>query len=685
MRYSHKYVLCVFIVWLLALGHLQAWQRGKAPAINPADSALGLTAMNIFAFPNINKVRFYSNPKQKEKIRALSKQQNWQELYPVLRAYVGKFGIENFYKETYYLWRLAKLTELYGSLEEAKLLYKLVLKHHRADIDLRAVELGYDSLDRLTGNLFVPLEYYYELVEYRQEVDTLRPPRGVVLDMGPAINAKAADYGPTLSANDRTLIFTSKRNYKGNAIDRRVNEDIFISQLDQDDFWSTARSLDQINSLYNEGSACLSKDGKTLYFARCQSPDSYGNCDIFMAQLQQDSTWGNVRNLGPQVNSRGWDSHPTLTHSEDTLYFASDRNGGFGLSDIWFSYKTKNGWAPAQNAGPIVNTRNNEVSPFYHPVYHVLYLSSNGHLLNFGEFDLFKCYRLSNNTWSEPKNIGPLVNGAGSEFYFTIDSKSRNIYYARSVENKMDLLDLYSFPLPMEAQPLATTKLRGSLTDTLTGEPFQGIVSIIDLDNGIEVAPQYLRPDGSYEFDLINNNKYLLIIQGSEFFRIEEVFTLKGDTVIEKRAEPLASRIKFESIAFELGESALRPEMLDDLDKIVSFLLDNPDFRLRIAGHTDSNGDPEFNLELSEQRAQAIRDYIVIFNPVEPWRVQAKGFGSQEPIVEEKTEEDRRLNRRVEFEIYRPTPEQLKKEETEGYQVANPEWDRAQKKKNNRP
>jgi hypothetical protein len=490
----------------------------------------------VLYFKNVNKVRYFYDKRTMDVINELTKKQEWAKLYPILKKYVSFFGIENFYKDTYLIWRLAKLTETFGNMEEARVWYRLVLKHHRADIDIRQVELYYDSLNK---DYFVPIDYYYELVDFRKEVDTLVPPRGVRLNMGTAINSQRSDYGPTLSYDKQTLIFTSQRNSKRRGLYDHQNEDLFYSRWENGK-WTQAKPLKGLNSQYNEGSACLSKDGKTIYFARCEAPDGYGNCDIYMAELQADSTWGNVRNLGYNVNSIAWDSHPSLSHSEDTLYFASDRMGGFGLADLYFTYKDKKGeWAPAQNMGPNINTRNNEVSPFFHPIYNILYYSSNGLLLNFGEFDIYKTYLVKGN-WTEPKNIGPLINGPGTEFYFTIDADSRTMYYARAAENNMDKLDLFSFPLPMEAHPLATTKLKGSLTDSLTGNPFRGIVSIIDLDNGIEVSPQFLREDGSFEFDLINNNNYLMVIQGDDFFRIEQMFFLDKDTVLSKITEPLA-------------------------------------------------------------------------------------------------------------------------------------------------
>lgn len=641
------FVLCLVLTSSISKGQLAAFQF-------EADSLMPKVILNNFQFRNVNKVNDYYNADRLKKIYELEKAGDWKELYPILKNYVKQFGIQNFYKDTRMIWRLAKLTELYGDPDEAKSLYRLVLRHHHHDIDIKEIELYYDTLNEQEAAQYVPLDYYYELVEYRKLIDTLRPPRGILLNMGQNINSAKADYGPTLNINNNILLFTSKRNSDELSLRRKENEDLFYSRKDDYGTWDKAKPLDALNSMYNEGSAVLTRDGKTLYFGRCDCVDCYGDCDLFVATLRPDSTWGNVKNLGTNVNSLSWDSHPSLSHTEDTLFFASDRLGGFGLSDIYFTYKQKDGtWARAQNAGPVINTRNNDVSPFYHPIYDVLYFSSNGQLYNFGEFDIYKS-RNVNGSWSEPFNIGPLVNAAGSEFYFTIDSKSELLFYARSITRDLTKQDLYSFPLPMEAQPLANTLLYGSLTDSLTGAPFKGIVSIIDLDEGIEVAPKFLRPDGSFEFNLIDKRNYLLVIQGDDFFRIEDVFFLDGPTELRKVTEPLASRVKFASIEFDNGKAELKTEMYADLNKVVNFMYDNPEFKLRISGHTDSYGSDEFNLQLSKDRAKNIRDYIVVFAGVWPDRVEYEGYGSSRPIMAGESEEAKALNRRVEFEIYRP-------------------------------
>lgn len=607
---------------------------------------------DLFSFPNVNKFPYYYNEREIKKIRSYNDKQDWEKLLPVLQEYVSQFGIANFYRTTYWLWRLAKLTENFGSEDEARLLYSLALKHYRNNIDVNAIELHYDSLTANLKQYYVPLDYYYELVEYRKQVDTLRPPRGVLLNMGRWINSEYADYGPTINQTDDLIIFTTRRDIDKNPLNPVAVENLYFSKK-YGEAWESAEPLTGINTVLDEGSACLSKDGRSLFFARLEAPDGFGSTDLYVATIQEDSTWSQAVNLGINVNSGGWDSHPSLTHSEDTLYFASDRIGGFGLSDIYFAVKDESGeWQEAKNAGPIINTRQNELSPFYHHRDEVLYFSSNNELLNFGEYDIYKTFQQSDN-WVEPKNIGPLVNGPGSEFYFTIDSKSENLYYARSAENNLSNLDLYSFPVPMAAQPSANTKLTGQVKNETTGLPLQGIVSIIDLDNGIEVAPKYLRPDGTFEFDLINNNNYLIIVQGDSFFRISEMFQLSDDMNLDASIRPLSTKIKFESIAFGNGESKLMVDMYDDLDKIVDFLLDNPEFKLTISGHTDRDGREEFNLQLSQQRADAILEYMVYFGGVDENRITARGYGSSQPILMEQSEEAKKLNRRVEFELFR--------------------------------
>jgi outer membrane protein OmpA-like peptidoglycan-associated protein len=649
------YFFIGFAAFCLLFPTAASAQKGKSKfrkggTIELNDSLTSYGQSDIFNFPNLHKTRYFRDEKKLHLIRQLSAAGDQSQRYRELKDYVHNFGIENFFRDTRLLLDLAQLSQKSGPPGEAVLLYKLILKHYPRGANITNVRNEFDSLTKNQKDLYVPLAQYYELAAYRKEIDTLRPPHGVLLNMGYGVNSEKEDYGPTIGNVDNVLLFTSKRNSIIETHRKTVNEDLFFT-IRNDSVWGYSEDFKTINTRYNEGSACLSKDGKFLYFARCNSPESLGNCDIFVAELKADSTWGNVKNLGEMINSVSWDSQPSLSHSGDTLFFASDRIGGFGHSDIYYSVKDKNGkWQKAVNIGPIVNTGGFEVSPFFHHRFNVLYFSSNGQPLNFGDFDIYKSYRFKGN-WNEPKNIGPLVNGSGSEYYFTIDSQSNTLYYARTSDNGD--LDLHSFPVPMEAQPEAVVNLKGSLINSENKKPMRGIVSIIDLDKGVEVAPKFLREDGSFDFQLINKRNYLLIIQGDDFFRIEEIFFLDGDREFNLETEPIETKIAFKSLEFENGKADILPSMHTDLDKLANFLIDHPKVKLNISGHTDSNGKEEVNLLLSQQRADAIKAYLIYKFNIEASRIEANGYGSSKPIVDEKTEEDRRLNRRVEFDITR--------------------------------
>ena len=603
-------------------------------------------------FVYTNRYPFYEDKKALRAIGKAERRKQYHQARLLLEDYVAHFGPTNFARNTGMLWRMGQLLERDSQQIKAKAYYRLALKHHRTDIT--KVQLYYDSLDQKNEQLYVPMKVYYDLVEYRKNINTFHPPKGVYTSMGDAINSKTPDYGPALSGNDSVLLFSSKRKRRG--LLNTVDEDLYTSHKEGIS-WTDAEPLPKpINSAYNEGSACLSKDGRTIFFARCECPGCHGNCDLYTATRGKDGKWGAPKSMGLLVNSPAWDSQPTLSQGEDTLYFASDRLGGFGLSDIYLTRKLKNGqWSTAENVGPVINTRENEVSPFYHPLYHVLYFSSRGQLLNFGDFDIYKTYRVGGR-WQEPKNIGPLVNGKGSEYYFTIDSQSKNLYYARSEATDLNNLDLYSFPLPMEAQPLATTKVEGTLVDSVSHNPLRGVVSVIDTDNGIEVASKYLRADGSFDFELIEGSHYALLIQSDNFFSVEKQFALTGDTTMTLFTNSINYKLPliFKNIEFEAGKSNILPAMQPTLDRIAVFMVDHPTFRLSIAGHTDTSGDPDVNEKLSQDRAEAIRRYVETKGKFGNTRIESFGYGSTRPLKDELTTADAQVNRRVEFRLLKP-------------------------------
>lgn len=628
-------------------------------------------------FPDLYKNNRYYNKKELNQIETLSEEKRIEELIPLLENYVRHFRIINFSEDTDLLWKLAQLYEMSNMIKKAKSTYRLVLKHHRKDKILEIqqyfrISEHYDDLTELERHYYVPLDYYYELLEFRQAIDTLTPPKSILLNMGSEINQRGIpDYAPSINYNDKLMIFTKRTlDTRSVGVQKSFNENLYYSQR-VDNLWETAKPFPKpIKSMCNEGSAALTEDGSTIFFTRCivpeysyDCPDCTGDCDIYTSTMDQtDSVWSQPENLGTNINSITWESQPSLSPSEDTLYFVSDRNDGFGMTDIYFSYKNELGkWVPAINMGPIINTRGSEFSPYFSSK--AFYFASNGQILNLEgnsiqrptkTLDIYKAYK-HQDYWLEPINVGPLVNGSGNEYYFTMDQSAKNLYYAKTEERTDNNLytDLFSFPVPMGAQPKATTKLKGSLSDTESGNPYNGIVSIIDMENGIEVAPREVRKDGSYEFDLIDHNRYLLVIQGDDFFRIEKLFELDGDTTIAVEAVAVSNRkLLFSSIEFQNGKAEILPDMEKDLWDVINFMVDNPTFDLTIGGHTDTHGDSKLNLDLSQRRADAIKDFLIKAGHLNELRITAIGFGDTQPIKDpEITEEDKRINRRVEFNI----------------------------------
>ena len=628
-------------------------------------SAVKKTALrpNIIEFSNIEDLR-YHNLSQLKTIASYEEAQDWDNLFVELYKYVQAFTIENFMssEDMLLVWKLAHLSDLRNLKSLSRDLYRLIVKHHRDSLHIALYK--YRDIINYGEPLYTDRDYYYRLIGKIKAIDTIPIPEEIMRDMGEDINSKFPDYGLTIGSDDRTMYFSSQRHPKQSLdylldLNQDAHENIYASTFrEEDGYWSKAEPLDALNTNYKEGSPCVSDDGKLLLFARCHSPDGFGNCDLYTSTLKHDSTgkyWAPAVNMGNIINSYAWDSHPNLVRLEDTLflYFASDRRGGFGGTDLYFSYQDAKGiWTKPKNLGPYINTQFNEVSPFIHKTYkNVLYFSSDAQLINFGDFDIFKTFKV-NGQWIEPKNVGPLINGKGSEFYFTIDSHSNKLFYARSEHDKIENLDLHASPLPMEAKPNNIIRFSGKVVEPITGEVFKGKVSIIDLDARTPVAPHNLYDDGSFEFELINHKNYLLVVEGDNFFRVERNFFLDGDTDLEVEVTSIKRSITFESIDFKTNQSDILPQMENNLHAVIDFLKEHEDYNLEVIGHTDSDGDHDLNLKLSKERAKNIRTYILKYGNLEEWRIIADGVGDQEPIVKiEKTEDDKKLNRRVEFNM----------------------------------
>ncbi|GAB4404050.1 MAG: hypothetical protein OHK0039_03950 [Bacteroidia bacterium] len=640
-------------------------------------------------FANINLLPRYVDAKELERIRALHKageeagnpEPILRELDPLLTAYVSKFGIENFRLDFQLLWMLGGVKHMLGDTAAAIRYYELAKLHDRGDI---IPDFALAELKAPKRNDWLPIDQYYELLEVRRKVDPLIFPKAVLQRMGSQINSEFPDYAPYLHPTDSILIFTSRRDHSG--MDARLyidpfapkNEDLYIAERDfiTGDWSSAVRFSDTINSEFNEGSACLAPDGVTLYFTRCREDRGFGSCDIYQATYNPAlGRWEHFQNLGGAVNSKSWDSQPHISSDGRTLFFVSNRNGGMGGTDLYYSLRDDKGkWTPARNLGPLVNTPGNEVTPYFHKINETLYFSSDGHLTTFGSYDIYKA-RWLGDRWEFPKNIGPLINTEGNQYYFTINGRGSVIFYANSDNPEEDHVkqdfDLYSFPMPMEARPDAIAKLNGYLVDSVSGYKLRGTVLIIDLEENVEVAPKSINEEGYFEFDLISDRRYRIFVLGDNFLSIRKDMVVSGDTSFTIFTQSFEENkpIIFESLEFGTNSTKLKSDVKPELDYIVRFLQTYPMFKLEVEGHTDAVGRAESNLRLSQDRARAIADYVVRKGELDTARVHATGYGETRPLVPNDTEENRAKNRRVEFklvldetyegDIWLPTEEEL--------------------------
>ena len=607
-----------------------------------------------FFYPNINKIGYYQNYKEKHKITEYYRKKEWNLLYPLLFQYINQFGVENFNLNTDLITMMAEVALQRKDMATVKKMLRLVVKHYRGDV----IELlkDYSEVSIPKENNDADLKYYYStlLISTSQKDSSFEDKSIVHLDN--YINTKYDDYGMTVGKGIDTLYFTSNRIDKKNAIlmdiDNYFYEDIYISIRDENYEWSSPQVFEPTKTRYKEGSPFLSADNQSFYFSRCNSPDGFGNCDIYVVQRDSTQEWGQSQNLGPQVNSDEWDSHPSLSFTGDTLFFSSNRLGSFGGSDIYYSIKDSLGkWQRALNAGPIINSQYNEINPFFHNDYNVLYFSSNGQVFSIGDYDIYKSY-LNNGRWLEPENLGRFINHSYADIYFTIDKQARWFFYAKPKNNNFQNHDIHCFSLPMRAKPHNLISFTGRVVEPSTGKVFQGTVTVIDLKDKIPITPKNLKSDGSFEFKLLDKREYLIVIDGDNFFRMEEVFFLDGKTSKVFKPQNIKQKITFQSIDFKTGSTQILPEMENNLHIVINHLKAHSSHHLVIVGHTDSDGDPDKNIQLSLDRANNIKEYILVYGEVSEDRVHTKGKGAMEPLInEEVTEAHKKLNRRVEFEI----------------------------------
>ena len=471
------------------------------------------------------------------------------------------------------------------------------------------------------------------------------------------ISSDKSDFGAVLY--DNQMYFTSARN--GSRKDYGWNEepylDIYKADYNIDGTITNAATVSELNSKYHDGPLTISTDGNTVYFASDSFRESsfekdkknnlkLGRNNLFVA-TKQNGKWGKAISL--PFNSNDYStSSPSLSRDGKTLYFSSDMPGSIGGVDIWKVGVNPDGtFGTPENLGAKVNTEGNESFPFIADDNSSLFFASSGRQ-GLGGLDVF---HIDLNKGAQAINIGKPVNTEKDDFAFSFN-KAKNLGFFSSNRNGNDDIFL--------ATPVCGVEVLTIVTNAKTGEILANAsVSIVD-DKKNVIATKTTNEKGEVSYDVECEKAYS--IQASKDGFESNVFavikTKGGQTKIEAALQPIdvivtETEIVLNPIFFEYNKSNITQDGAFELDKLIQVMKNNDKLVILAKAHTDNRGSDVYNLNLSDRRAKATRQYV-ISKGISASRISAKGMGETEPKVDCKeacTEEQYAQNRRSEFLI----------------------------------
>ncbi len=601
----------------------------------------------------------------------------------------------------------------YNSLEYFKKAYKLNTNVH-PDIHYylgKAYHIQYkfdqaiDEYEKYRKTLNIK-DHAFEIEDATKKIEECKtgkkmyanPVRVWIDNLGFAVNSEHPEYAPLIATDESLIFFTSRREDTqggGKAQDdEEYFEDVYIAEF-KDGIWQDATNMGElINSKSHDATAGLSPDGKTLYIYR----GDVGSGDIFVSKFK-DGEWTKTKQLGKNINDKN--AHETsacLSYDGKTLYFVSDREGGFGDHDIYKSQwdEDKERWGEAENLGPKINTKYDEAGAFIHPDGKTIYFASRGHA-TMGGFDIFSSKMQEDGSWSTPENVGYPVCTPDDDVHFVVSANGRTGYYASFQSDGLGEKDLYKVTfLGPEKEPLLNNEdnliasiaapitekvvvpkvevsrsdvavLKGRVLDAKTLKPLASKIEIMDNETNTLVSE--ITTDaatGKYLVTLPSGKNYGMAVKAEGYLFHSENFLLpeasgyreyKKDVLMKKVSG--GEKIVLRNIFYDLNKATLRPESKTELERLIQLMNDNPTLKIELSGHTDSRGDAAYNMKLSKDRAASVVKYLVEHG-IPASRLESAGYGETQLIHTDaeiyklptvKREELHQENRRTEFKI----------------------------------
>lgn len=475
--------------------------------------------------------------------------------------------------------------------------------------------------------------------------------------IGPGINTDDDEYWPSITADGQTLMFT-RQLYSGSGRQAgiRSHEDFYISTLTDEGWGKAVNAGEPLNTMTNEGAQTLSSNGNYMYFTSCERPGGAGSCDIYFSAFT-NGKWSMPFNLGSPVNTNWWESTPSVNADGNMLIFSSNRPGGSGGKDLWLTMLSeKNRWSQPVNLGGIINTPDDEMSPFIHFDGRTLYFASDGHP-GMGGFDIYMTRMKDDSTWSDPKNLGFPVNSAADETGMVIDASGQKAYFS-SKRDAGKGKDIFSFALDESVRPDPVAYLRGRVVDKVTGVQLKADYELINLSTRKVTVSSTTDEKGNFLVCLPSGFNYGINVtkEGylfySDNFMFEGIHTVMKPLIKKISLSPVrvGEKMNLANVFYEIDSWELKPESVEELNNLAEVISYNREIVVEIGGHTDSTGTAAHNMALSEKRALSVVNYL-IGKGISPERLRYKGYGNTTPIGDNVTSEGRRLNRRTEVRI----------------------------------
>ncbi len=496
-------------------------------------------------------------------------------------------------------------------------------------------------------------------------------------------NSRRADYSPMLYGdNCEQLYFTSTRNEAEgdelNGITGTKSGDIFFSEKNDLGKWSKPETAgENLNTVYDEGCAAFSADGKTMYLTQCVTDIASPHFAKIMTSARSDANWSKMSELNISRDTLSSYAHPAISPDGEWLYFTSDMPGGKGGLDIWRIRITANGLGGAENLGEPINTPGNEEFPTFRPNGD-LYFSSDGHP-GMGGLDIFIAKADITAHKYTLYHPGYPLNSQADDFGMTFDGVHNRGYFSSNRNDVRGYDHIYSFE-----NPEITQTVKGWVYETDGYELPEAIVYFVG-DDGTNLKLN-VKGDGSFTKQITPGVDYVMLATCKGFLNHkEEIKTGPSKSSEEHVLQfPLASitaPVLIDNIFYDLDKATLRTESAKSLDKLVTLLKENPHVTIEIGAHCDYRGSNEYNRTLSQKRAENVVKYL-IDKGIKKERLTPMGYGKTiaktvkkkltekypwlkegdrltEDFIREQTKENQeicnQLNRRTEFTVRRTT------------------------------